>query len=233
MRLFSLLCICFFNLHLLSAQIGINAGYKNMSADKWSVFFEGEDFLDNGFKVGIDYWFRLKKRRVEFTPEISFSQYKSMINHFSEEQEQEFKAQFYSFHFNTNFYFLNFEEDCNCPTFGKDGTILDKGFFVQIAPVVSYIRESYKATTEVNESSFAFGIGGGLGLDIGINKATTITPYLNYTYYPEVKWDGLATLASDGRPQNEGADEATSVSQWFAGLKLAVRFDEINKYGYR
>ena len=63
------ICLLLFTFNL-SAQFGVNAGYRTNSADGWENYFRGQDFLNSGFKVGVDYWFRLKNRRVEFTPEV-------------------------------------------------------------------------------------------------------------------------------------------------------------------
>ncbi|MEM1319837.1 MAG: hypothetical protein AAGG75_06240 [Bacteroidota bacterium] len=217
------------------AQYGINAGYKTMNADKWDAYFGNDDFLQSGFKVGIDYWFRLKKKRIEFTPELSYSRFSVDMQRSNGINGEEFTSLFYSFAFNTNIYPLNFEDDCNCPTFGKAGGILDKGFFIQLSPVVSLIDNRYKSeNTEVSTNTVAFGIGGGLGLDIGLNDFTTLTPMVNLLYYPSVEWEGLEGLVFIGgnEPATEG-DETSGITQLFVGLKLGIRFDEMNKYGYR
>ena len=54
MRQIAVLVLSLFFTLNLSAQIGINAGYRTNSADGWEKFFEGKDFLNQGFKVGVD-----------------------------------------------------------------------------------------------------------------------------------------------------------------------------------
>ena len=195
---------------------------------------KNEAFLKGGFKAGIDYWFRLKKKRVEFTPELSYSRFTAEMQRQAGLNE-EFTSQFYSFTFNTNIYPLNFEDDCNCPTFGKDGGILDKGFFIQLSPVISLIGKGYKTdNVDVSVNTVAFGIGGGIGLDIGLNDFTTLTPMAKLLYYPSVEWEGLESLATiNGEAPPEAGDETTGITQFFVGMKLGIRFDEMNKFGYR
>ncbi len=223
-----------FCLPQLPAQIGVNGGIKRMSAPEWEAYFPGDDFLNTGFKAGIDYWFRLKNKRVEFTPELSFSQFKSDIVHFTDDTPQRFKLQQTGFHFNANIYPLDFGSDCDCPTFDKDGGILDKGLFLQVSPGLSWMKISYENPQSTTHSTAIVpSIGVGVGLDVGITNFFTITPLLNYHYYFNASWKDLAQYANDGRTPSEQASEESSLRQFFAGLKMSFRFDELNKFGYR
>ena len=122
----------------LYAQIGINGGFRQNGTTDWQYFTNKDDFLNSGYKVGLDYWFRLKKVRVEFTPEVNFSQFKDEYST-SIDQQFDFKSNIYGFHFNTNIYPLNFKDDCNCPTFQKDGQIIIQGDFKE--KVFELLRE--------------------------------------------------------------------------------------------
>ena len=237
MRQFTVLVVTLCFTLNLSAQIGVNAGYRTNSADGWEKFFEGKDFLNQGFKVGVDYWFRLKKRRVEFTPELSYTRFNSSFSTGSliGQVDQEFTATFIGLDFHTNLYLLDFASDCDCPTFSKDGSILDAGFFVQLSPGVAYGDFSAASSSETGETrnestnatAFKFGIG--VGLDIGISDGFTITPMVNWQRYFGMEWENLGTFnTNDVIP--EGADETTDLDQLFFGLKLQVRLDELRGY---
>jgi hypothetical protein len=71
-KLFVVVFVCFFSKVVL-AQFGINAGYRSNGGNNWDNYLEGQDFIKSGYKVGIDYWFRLKNKRIEFTPELAIA----------------------------------------------------------------------------------------------------------------------------------------------------------------
>ncbi|MEL6867411.1 MAG: hypothetical protein AAFP19_23500 [Bacteroidota bacterium] len=230
MRPLITITLLFFLINSLSAQLGANAGIKRMNAPEWEAIFEGESFLDQGFKVGVDYWFRLKNRRIEFTPELSYSRFASTIDHFTEGNAQDFSSTQLGFHFNTNIYILDLGEDCDCPTFDKDGTILDKGLFVQVSPGLSLFQNRYEGLEEVKSNDTVFSLGIGLGLDIGLTNFVTLTPLISFHRFFNAEWEDLILLATDGREISGDAGETTSPNQFFAGLKLGFRFDQIRGY---
>ena len=216
------------------AQIGISGGIKKMTAPEWEAYFEGDDFLRDGFKIGLDYWFRLKEKRVEFTPELSYSQFSSNIDHFTEGFTQNFKVRLIGLHLNTNIYPLDFGNDCNCPTFDKDGGILDKGLFLQISLGISTLNNEFEnPLMSISSNQLIPSLGLGVGLDIGINKFLTLTPLIQYHFYFNATWEDLELLAAEGQVFPADANETSNLKQFFAGLRLSMRFDEINKYGYR
>ena len=125
--------IIFLGLSQLSyAQIGIRAKYdinKFKEADKaLSSCFETDDIFSSGFELGVDYWFRLEKRRVEFMPEIYFAHSNTAI---TDDVFESMNLNRIGFNLNVHLYPLDFEEDCDCPTFSKEGPGIQKGFFFQ------------------------------------------------------------------------------------------------------
>ena len=54
--LISVLLICS---NALMAQYGINVGLRTNGETNWQHLTGQDDFLKTGYKVGIDYWFRL------------------------------------------------------------------------------------------------------------------------------------------------------------------------------
>ncbi|MFT4663107.1 MAG: hypothetical protein ACI9VN_002066 [Patescibacteria group bacterium] len=228
----------------LSAQYGISVGYKVMNASNWENLInnynatnpnEGIAPLRSGTAFGVDRWFRLKDYRVEFTPQLMYSRF---VLNWTDLQSTNFDmtANSYSLLFNTSFYALDIEGDCNCPTFSKDGNFFSKGFFFQISPEVFYMHNRFKQDDEKARSNeFGLGIGIGAGLDIGLSDFMTLTPLFRYSYYPNVEWKDLNVLLSgDVTPSPESADKnKTDMLQFFFGVRLGFRFDELNKYGYR
>ncbi len=231
-----LLLLCGISLQL-DAQIGLNFGYHQNISSEWPEMFNemletNEDFiLKGGYKIGIDYWFKaLKNTRLEMMPELSFSRFSSSINdtQISGGEIIPITATILSLEWKTNLYPLDLEGDCNCPTFSKDGDVLQKGLFLQIAPGVNYfINKINSRQLEQNNNSFAFGIGAGIGLDIGFSELLTVTPIVKGYYILGAKWnsDSLETV-----PQTIVAGNTTNLLQLYAGLRLGLRFDEIRRY---
>lgn len=154
-----------------TAQIGLTTTYNiqdiYLSADDEAVAGSFSDFeLDNGYEVQLHYWFRLPNNRIEFQPTV----YYSLADPFggSDVFWQEYGAQM-----EVNVYPFDFFGDCGCPTFGKQGPQLQKGFFIQGS--AGYARREIEETFIASEvNTFVF--GGGVGLDIGISNLLTLTP---------------------------------------------------------
>jgi opacity protein-like surface antigen len=199
------------------AQVGLNVGVKMMNAAKWTDFLNTENQSNsgnyNGFHIGVDYWFRLKEKRIEFFPEVSYEKYSQDFGLIKDDIST------FNFYLNTNFYLFDFEGDCNCPTFSKGGDFFEKGFFIQVSPGISYFRLSANSEiNEVSDSDSSFGIGLGAGLDIGISDFLTITPIVKYTWLPNVSRDELATFSDE--------DLDASVSQFYGGIRIGIRWTE-------
>ena len=187
-----------------------------MQADGWNEEFQATyqqtPYPVSGPQIGLTYWFRLKKRRIEFAPELSAAKFKSNF------EEVEFQHQQFSFFFNTDFYIFDLKSDCNCPTWSKDGNLFSKGFFIELSPGVTAFRNKISSELGQNKEGTEFTIGGGIGagLDLGITDLFTITPIFRYYYFPEVDWYfGL-----------KKANEKNPVSQVFIGLRLRANLKE-------
>lgn len=220
MRLFTSLLpgiFCFLLLPQKSqGQIGINLGYQINDTDGWQAVDNGSSVVADGYKVGIDYWFRLKNQRIEFTPELSYAFYESvpLANVY------DFKIEFFSFQFNTNFYLLDLLNDCNCPTFSKQNDFFKKGFFIRVAPGITGIRFNNN-DPDLADWPNEFGnlqpmIALGAGLDIGLSDLITISPIFTANYIPNAKWNG-GGIAPINNPTSD-------FWQYTAGLRLGLRF---------
>jgi len=233
----------------VQAQVGITVGYLRYQAPDFNNFFENKpdlDFsesnnLDGGsYQIAVDYWFRLKKKRLEFLPEISFTQATAKLVSIQAPDfayEHDLTINTVQFNFNTQIYPFDFEGDCNCPTFSKDGDVLKKGFFIRVAPGVSFnnFNNDYStvtiggsATEALKGTGIAYNLRAGIGLDIGITDFLTVTPLAQYTF---VSKSGDALVVED--PALPLAANTFSWQQIFAGIRLGFRFDELNKFGYR
>jgi hypothetical protein len=148
------------------AQFGINIRYVNpsLSNEQYSVN------IKSGYGIGADYWFRLKNKRIEFMPEVGYEKYN--IEDIADTEMSNIYLML-----KTNFYLLNFNEDCNCPTFSKEGNTITKGFYLFLAPEIKIFTSK---TSDVKESDTVIGGIIGAGLDIGISDRLTITPNIGY-----------------------------------------------------
>jgi len=184
-----------------SAQFGLRAKYNNQSFSSWdnSIFNANSNenqIFDTGYEVGLDYWFRLKKRRVEFMPEIAYSTSKSTLNGLHNIDNITLTG--YYFNFNTHIYALDMEGDCDCPTFSKQGPSINKGLFFHFTPGLGYVTSNTKsinnATVQSDDvNSIIFRAGIGIGLDIGINDLITITPIVSYYFHSGIPWENIPT----------------------------------------
>ncbi|MCU0347532.1 MAG: autotransporter outer membrane beta-barrel domain-containing protein [Saprospiraceae bacterium] len=207
-----------------TAQVGIIGGFKNFDPRDWEdleLDFLEKPYPMSGFHAGLDYWFRLKKRRIEFAPELSFSKFS-----FENETGKLNHAQAALF-FNTAFYVFDLKSDCNCPTFSKDGNLFSKGFFLEIAPGFSLIKNETEQerdfeTFKNEESNLSFGGSLGAGIDFGFSDIFTLTPIARFYHNPTFKW---GILNEEYSP--------TQLNQLFIGLRLRLHFKEIAKSRYR
>ncbi len=230
--LFTLVFSSFF-LQRATAQVGLNVGYRSLSiATEDNEITKDLDLAGiAGFHAGLNYWFRLKKYRVEFSPEVSYSRFK-FEGDILEQGRFQFQSSYANLQFHTNIYPFDFAGDCDCPTFSKQGPSLAKGFFVQLSPGLSYINNQATALSgaiadpETNQQAgLAISLGLGLGLDIGVSDFLTITPMVRYEYYSQD-----AELNRYLFP-NTTVDLAgrSSLSQLFAGVRMFFRFDELRR----
>lgn len=218
----------------LKAQLGFSGSYTWFQAPAWESNmeaqeeFEGEFFFQNGYQLGLDYWFRLKNARIEFFPEGRFASYRATPHNFLDQGE--LKWQSLSFHFTTNVYPLNFFGDCECPTWSKQEPIFEKGFFLQVSPGVHYLIQSYQSDTDLglyrDVTDLAYSLGLGAGLDIGISDWITITPYGRITRVFDGEWENFDSLPLFSDQWDPTMPFEQPYTLWIpeAGLRLGLRW---------
>lgn len=146
--------------------------------------------------IGPSYWFRIKPRRIEFNPAllIDYMNSKELSNALSLKEIQ------FKLSIPILFYPMDFGNDCNCPTFNKQGQFFKKGFHFILNPNLSYANQIYKTNTgQVKNSAFLVSIGVGAGIDIGINRAWTISPsfVLNKSFNDEFLLQNTGSIEED------------------------------------
>jgi hypothetical protein len=189
-----------------------------------------KNLFSPSYEIGVDYWFALKKKRIEFLPELAFAYGNTDITN-----DVNVNMQRFLFNFHTQIYALDLNEDCNCPTFSKQGPSINKGFFFHVTPGVSFNQTNSTVTssdlieiiTEKKSQNLLFHVGLGLGLDLGINDLITLTPMASYYFFSAGSYD---------IPINQL--ETTTVNYAFTQLQFQVRagfrFDyRRSKYGGR
>jgi len=200
------------------AQIGIRTNYHQVSSPTWERLVQtaspdaGQTNLDlRGYSIGVDYWFRLQSYRMEFYPEIGYSNL-GRLSH----GEQSFRWNQYYTKFNTHFYVLDFEEDCDCPTFSKQSPWFKKGFFFSLMVGAGYsiMDEINVVENTYNEWNFLASIG--VGLDIGISDFITITPNVQWTHWINPEWRGISY-------ESDLSAERTPISAVSAGIRIGFR----------
>ena len=222
MRQSFLLLLVLASLLPLQAQFGVSTVYTVPQTS----FADGsvEDFLDDGLEFSVNYWFRLKEKRVEFLPSLSYAKYD-----YSEDvtmgEVRNVPASFreIGFQFHTRVYPFDFGTDCDCPTFGKQAPALEKGFFIQISPGVSWLEDVNSTgladqETEQQSSSISPTIGAAIGLDFGLSNLITLSPIAGIRY--------SIGDAPNAIEHNPAAATNDTFSKFFAGLHLGIRLDE-------
>lgn len=141
--------------------------------------------------AGLEYHFRLKKKRIEFHPGVGVR-----IPIGSKEYGS---IQGIDAAIPIDLYLFDFEGDCDCPVWNKEGEVFKKGFFLEVIPGVSYQtlkRTNFQAPVDPAEPIQTNGIipflGIGAGLDLGLSERLTLTPTISYFFFGTKDWDGLA-----------------------------------------
>lgn len=217
------------------SQFGVRAKYNSNTFASFDDYLESniqgspDKIFSSTIGVGVDYWFRLKKYRIEFLPEVHLG-LKSTTDYPSIGASADLS--YLGFNFNTQLYIFDLEGDCDCPTFSKQGPSLNKGIFLNISP--GFIYNTKELSTETSDPPFQsdninFKLGIGIGYDIGINDLFTITPMVSYNYTPGVAFDELENI----RPNSTAEEISSSLNQLEFQVRLGFRPDYVKSYGRR
>ena len=219
-----------------AAQFGLRLKYNSNNFNNWEEaindrFGENNPLYATGFEAGLDYWFRLKKRRIEFFPEISYA---IANTRYENPVIEQFNFNSFNFNFHTQIYALDMEGDCDCPTFSKQGPLINKGLFFHFTPGISgYQAEvlhnpiSSQRLDPEKISGVAFKAGVGVGLDLGVSDLLTITPIISYYFHSALNWKNLAVQ------ETVFMDSSVNPSQLQFTLRIGFRPDYGRKGRFR
>ena len=195
----------------LAAQVGITGFYNFNDARVVGKSVDpanNQIRYDHGPEVALNYWFRLPTKRVEFQPTVYYA---------SSGSQTDWREA--GFQFKTNLYLFDFGTDCDCPTFGKQGPQLEKGFFLQLSPGVA--RHWNTNTSSPDVAGTAFTLGAGLGLDIGVSNLITVTPIASMRHSVT---DLLGVVYTD--ENNEPVDVGSRLTSFQLGVQMTFRMDK-------
>jgi len=205
-----LLSLCAF------AQIGVKASYNfyGPAVDDVSTgITDANPTIDNAPEIALNYWFRLPKKRVEFMPTIFFSTTNS--------SGTTSKLNTYGAEMKVNIYPFDFGGDCDCPTFGKQGPHLEKGFFLQFSGGYARYDSGKQFDVAVAPNGEGAVFGAGVGLDFGLSNLLTLTPMASFRSGPGL-YEDIAFTDVDGQPSGFGKK---GMATYQLGLQLSFRFD--------
>ena len=213
------------------AQFGVAIKYEKNNYREWGglELSENDLLFKNDLTLGVNYWFRLKNRRIEFLPELSYTlkNKEANIDGIVPTPTFDMGLSRIGFQFNSQIYPLDLEGDCNCPTWGKDNEFLKKGLFFTLSPGVDYFVTdlTFEGETIDVDNFVSFKIGVGAGVDIGISNLLTITPFVLVNFYPSVNGALINNVTALKCPTCEVVDRNTLNTQISAGLRLHFRPD--------
>ena len=182
------------------------------------------EFYTSGFSIGIDYWFRPEKFRLEFMPEFNFSQMRNDVLTTGTLQSTALGIRL-----NMNIYPFDFLSDCDCPTWSKQDPIFQKGFFFQLSPGFQYWTHQYlSAASHENEimHDTSWRLAAGAGLDIGISDLVTLTPFVRYAFQLGAQEAPFEDVPPFEFQESTDLSPFQPWSQWEAGLRIGIRLDE-------
>ena len=211
----------------LQGQYGVRATYNLNNANNWNQFLQQvgkqqQDIFNRSVGFSIDYWLRMKNTRIEFYPYLSYHQNSDIVSNNGSgiTTGSTFLAlRQFGFGLTTHFYLFDFFGDCECPTFSKQGGFLKKGFFL-MAGIGADLSQKRIGDFGYRDSNIDTKFSGGAGLDIGLNDLITLSPFIQYQYYPSISWHELGT-SFNRQPEHV----ESSLQQIQFGLRIGFRPD--------
>ncbi len=204
----------------LEGQWGLRAGFNLNQASSWDNFFStvetsNQSVFQTSFSVEVDYWLRLRNQRIEFYPYLSYQQATSELA----VSNIDLRLRQIGGGIKTHIYLLNLVDDCDCPTFSKQGGLVKKGFFLLGGIGVDFAQ---KAVAEETLRDGNIDVRGtiGIGLDIGVNDLVTVSPFIAFNRYFDVSWHEVG--ASFGQPTT---DVSSNINQIQLGVRIGFRPD--------
>lgn len=202
-------------------QFGVNVKYIFGQSETLDLAHISQD----GIQASLEYGFRLKQKRIEFHPGLG---YRFTLD----KPNLEGTMHSFDLDINTAIYPFDFAGDCDCPTWSKEGTLIKKGFFIEVSPGIAYqtLQRNYILSdnipvelepTDISSSNLLLKLGAGVGLDIGITEQFTLTPMFTITMLSDAEWEGLVREAYT-QPTKLEMDDFSYLG---AGIRLTYKPD--------
>jgi len=204
----------------LQGQWGVRAAYNLNNISSWDEYFStidnsSQSVFASSISFEVDYWTRLRNQRIEFYPYLSFHQATSDLA----VSGTGLRLQQIGGGVKTHIYLLDLIDDCDCPTFSKQGGIVKKGLFLLGGIGVDFARKAV-ADEALRDGNIDVRGTIGIGLDIGLNDLVTISPFVAFNRYFDVSWHEVGD--SFGQP---GVDISSSINQLQLGVRIGFRPD--------
>lgn len=216
----------------VQAQFGVGVRYSAIQDGYWNDIFS-DGYPDQLAGISGLYWFRLKKKRIEFLPEIGY--YHSINSGEFKVASAPTNLQAFYLQFNTDLYFMDFGSDCNCPTFSKQGDVLQRGIFLEVSPGIEFrqlsfvdLRNQQGESVDNKFSKTVPRIYGGLGFDIGISDLVTVTPYAGMTLVMGTAWEEVEEVLNID-PSGSAETGRNRDVLFNAGIRMLFRPDYVYK----
>ena len=198
----------------------------------WERLVQDSPIMKNSQFLGVSYWLRLKNYRVEFHPGIYYFTSDTDLNlgdvnvNFSADK---FNMSGFGFEVPIHFYFMDFEGDCNCPTFSKQGNFFSKGIFAFLSPGIRNTKYQFQNLSVTNaelaldeNTDTRLTLGFGLGIDFGITDLITLTPFAGLELSPSNSWSAMNSIIA---LEDGGIIEDRNLRSITVGLRLSIRPD--------
>lgn len=205
-----------------SGQIGMHFKYIIGQSDQLDEYQLSQD----GIYFAVEYGFRFKPRRIEFHPALGYRRtfYNDVQDPYASGAKHGYMDAL-DFDFHTDLYLFDFEGDCDCPTWSKEGEFFKKGFFLEVSPGLSFqglTRTFYNSDpgppdVPVTSTNLLWKFSFGAGIDIGISEHLTLTPILSWTMLSKAEWARLDEYGHTGT-----LDDQTFLA---AGLRMTYIMD--------
>ena len=206
-------------------QYGVRATYNINQVFAWSEFFDNlnasnNNILNQSLSFELDYWLRLPNHRIEFYPYLSYHQANTVVlsGEGAGATEQSIGLRQFGLGLISHIYLLDLVGDCDCPTFSKQGGFVKKGFF--LLGGIGVVRSDKTTGQTYNDANLDFSARLGAGLDIGLTDFVTLSPFVQYQYFPSVSWHDLGT---DFQTTPQHVESALGQLQF--GLRIGFRPD--------
>lgn len=205
------------------AQVGIKTQYSINNFSDWNKWARNNAQIDEFFpsivEFGIDYRLSLSRVRLEFYPYLSYGQGTTQIRN----SDESLKLSQYGLGVDMRYYPMDDSDDCNCPTFSKQGDFLQKSFFVLLSLGARKYNLDAALESISDDTGIAYQIAVGAGLDFGFSDFFTFTPFAQLAYGDGYNYSSLQSI------YDVPNDFKSSVVQTLLGVRLGFRFDYVGK----